>query len=89
MKYYIDYGTGAGNKYFDGTLDEAKAGADEGAAYTQCSYCIKAVDDNGDPAEVICSRPWWGVEYDPDEDEDDDVITFGKFGYFGAWQGAE
>ena len=28
MEYYINYNTGAGNEYFNGTLAEAKAAAD-------------------------------------------------------------
>ena len=34
MKYYIDYGTGAGNEYVEGTLDEAKKVAEDGLSYT-------------------------------------------------------
>ncbi len=88
-KYYIEYGTGAGNKYVEGTLDEAKAEADKGASYTQCFYCIRAVDDNGNPAEIICIRLWWSTKYNPDIDDDDDIISFGDFGFYGSWQDAK
>lgn len=30
MRYYINYGTGAGNEFVNGTLDEAKKAAEEG-----------------------------------------------------------
>lgn len=33
-KYYINYGTGAGDKYIEGTLDEAKKVAEDGLSYT-------------------------------------------------------
>lgn len=82
-KYYIDYNTGAGNVWVEGTIDDAKSEADNGAAYTQRKIEIK--DEAG---ETVCFRQWWGVEFDPDvtEETEDEVITFGQFGYFGAWQ---
>lgn len=39
--YYIDYGTGAGNEYVDGTLDDAKKVAEDGIAYTQTDVKIR------------------------------------------------
>lgn len=82
-KYYIDYGTGAGNEWVEGSLEEAMEQADKGAAYTQTSYGIQ--DENG---EEIASRRWWGVAFDPKatEETEDEIIDFGKFGYYGAWQ---
>lgn len=80
MRYYINYNTGIGNEWAD-TLEEAKAIADDGAAYTQRDITIEDEDDN----EVL-RRPWWGVGYDEDESSDDDPICFGDFGYFGDWQ---
>lgn len=83
MKYYINYHTGAGDEWIEGTLDEAKEAADDGAAYTQQDITIE--DENGD---AVCFRPWWGTEYDPDatEDREDEVIQFGSFGHYGEWQ---
>lgn len=82
-KYYINYGTGAGNEYAE-TLEQAMTIADEGAAYTQRD--IRVTDaESGDLAAI---RPWCGVKYDPDESEEteDEIIAFGDFGYYGAWQ---
>lgn len=82
-RYYINYGTGAGNEYVDGYLEDAQRVADEGATYTQCSITIYAVNSNGDIDDnPICERTWWGVAYDGDES---DVIDFGSFGHYGAW----
>lgn len=81
-KYYINYGTGAGNEYAE-TLEEAMTIADEGAAYTQQDIRIT----DAESGDLAASRHWWGVEYDPelDADSEDDVISFGKFGHYGAW----
>lgn len=82
-KYYINHHTGAGNEYIDGTLADAMQAADAGASYTQEPITIH--DDTG--AEVA-RRQWWGVKYDPDEDDapEDDIIGYGDYGYYGAWQ---
>ena len=55
--------------------------ADEGAAYTQQKITIE--DENG---ETVMTRPWWGVEYDPGEDDCEEPICFGSYGYYGDWQ---
>lgn len=86
MKFLINYNTGAGNKYAEGTLEEAQRIADEGAAYTQQN--IDIVDENDN---TICTRRWYGVEFDPsvyEDGEDADVIYFGAFGYYGEWEEA-
>lgn len=80
-KYYIDYNTGTGNEWVEGTLDEAKKTADEGAAYTGCGITITDEDGNN-----VAGRKWWGVEYDSDEHEDSDPIQFGQAGFYGDWQ---
>ena len=81
-KYYINYHTGAGNGWYEGTLDEVKAIADDEACYTQQSIAIE--DENGNPVSI---RGWCGIEYDPetDEEDEDEVIQFGSFGHYGAW----
>ena len=80
MCYYINYNTGAGNEWAD-TLEQAKAIADDGAAYTQQPIVIEDEDGN-----EITRRPWWGVQYDEDEGDETDPICFGSSGYFGDWQ---
>lgn len=82
MKFFIKYGTGAGDFDFSGTLEEAKAKADAGSAYTQRDYYIE--NENG---EEICRRNWCGVPYDPEvtEETEDEVIQFGSFGHYTAW----
>jgi len=78
-KYYIDYCTGAGNEYVNGNLDEAKEAADNGAAYTQQPIVIK--DEAGNE---VTRRPWWGCLSGIEEEEN--VIQFGDFGFYGDWQ---
>lgn len=81
-KYYINYGTGAGNEYAE-TLEEAMTIADEGAAYTQRDIRIT----DAESGELAAIRQWWGVVYDPDEsgEAEEEIIAFGEFGYYGAW----
>lgn len=80
--FRIDYNNGLWDEC-DGTLDDAKAAADEGAAYTQCDITIE--DENG---EEVARRKWYGVQFDPAETEttEDDVIQFGSFGFFDRWE---
>jgi len=77
MKYFIDYGTGAGNRMMEGTLEEAMAAAEKGLAHTQVNVTI--YDEN---TTEIARLPWWGVA-----PEEDDIVTsqFGN-GFFGEWQ---
>jgi len=65
MKYYVNYGTGAGNEEIEGTLEDAMRVAEEGLTYTQQSVRIE-----GEDGEVIANLPWYGVA--PDKD---DVVT--------------
>ena len=76
-RYYINFNTGAGNKYAD-SLEEAMKIADEGASYTQCDITI--IGPNGTDVAV---RGWCGCR-DGIEDETD-PIDFGDFGYYGDW----
>ena len=46
MKYYVDYGTGAGNFVSDKSLDETKKEAEQGIRYTQKDVSIYEVSDN-------------------------------------------
>lgn len=77
--YYIDYGTGAGNFEFTGTLEEAMEEANKGLCYTQVPVSISIKDGCND----IAYLPWYGIEA-----SEDDVITasFGKFGFYGEWR---
>lgn len=77
MKYYVNYGTGAGNEYVEGTLEEAMKVAEDGLAYTQQSVSIE--DEDG---KAVAQLPWYGVA-----PEEDDVVTcqFGDFGFYGEW----
>ena len=87
-KYYINYGTGAGNEYVEGELEDAQKAADEGAAYTQCSISIFEVVNGETAREPECTRQWYGVAFDPDDYEDGEsanVIRFGDSGYYDEW----
>lgn len=78
MRYYVNFGTGAGNEWVEGTLSEAQKVAEDGLAYTQTD--VKIQTEDGKDVAVL---PWWGVT-----PEDDDVVTarFGDFGFYGEWQ---
>ena len=81
-KYYIDYGTGAGNEYVEGTLEQAQQTANQGASYTGENIKIIISDEH-----LVCSRKWYGVPFDVELYEDAaDVIPFGNFGYYDEWQ---
>lgn len=77
MKYFINYGTGAGNEYVEGTLDEAKKVAEDGLSYTQTD--VKVQTEDGDDVAIL---KWYGVQ--PNED---DVVTaqFGDYGFYSEW----
>lgn len=81
--YTIRYNTGAGDEEVNGTLDEAKAVADDGAAYTQQDIVIE--DESGDE---VARRVWYGVELTEEDmtEDEDQYITFGSFGYYAPWQ---
>ncbi len=78
MKYYINYGTGAGNEEVEGTIQNAMKVAEDGLAYTQMPVVI--FDESGQEVAIL---PWWGVQ--PGED---DIVTaaFGEFGFYGTWE---
>lgn len=81
-KYYIDYGTGAGNEYVEGTLEQAQQVANKGASYTGEDIMILIPDEY-----LVCSRKWYGVPFDVQlYDDTSDVILFGNLGYYDEWQ---
>ena len=56
--------------------------ADDGAAYTQKDIYVL----DGSTGEVVALRPWFGETNFRDAADTDDVISFGDFGYYGAWE---
>lgn len=82
MLYFINYHTGVGDEWFEGTLDEAKAQADAGAAFTQQRFTIDDEDGN-----TISTRHWCGVSYDEDDSDMwcESAIIFGTFGFYSDW----
>ncbi len=78
MRYYVNFGTGAGDEWVDGTLEDAKKAAENGLAYTQTDVRIQTED-----GEDVAVLKWYGVE--PGED---DVVAarFGNSGFYGEWQ---
>lgn len=74
-KYFVDFGTGAGDEYAD-TLEEAMEIAIEDSSYTQ--ETIKIFKGENQVAEL----PWWGVKA-----EEGDIVTVncGDFGFYGEW----
>ncbi len=77
MKYFINYGTGTGDEYVEGTLDEAKKVAEDGLSYTQTDVSIQSED-----GEDVAILKWYGVQ--PNED---DIVTaqFGDYGFYSGW----
>ena len=74
QSYYIDYGTGAGNGWVKGTLEDAKKVAAEGVRYTQTDAVI--LEDG----EEVARLAWCGC---PPDDEDIEVVAdYGDFGYY-------
>jgi len=77
-KYYINYGTYAGNEWVYGTLEKALEIADFNVTYTQESISI--TDKNN---EIVAERPWnETIEYIENESN---PIKFGNYGYYGDW----
>lgn len=84
-KYYIDYGTGVDNEWFEGSLQEAKNRASEAATYTGCGIIIE--DENGN---TVAERAFISAPFDYDYSqyeagENADIVDFGDYGYLDAW----
>ena len=88
MKYYIDYGTGAGNKWVEGTLQDAMKQADNGATYTKETYGVYLYNEALEEYTPVAVRTWYGTQYNADDESlyAEEPITFGNFGFYGDWQ---
>jgi hypothetical protein len=75
-RYYVRYGTGAGDKEVIGTLEEAEKEAEKGIAYTQKDVAI-TLDD-----VVVARAIWW--QFQP-HNSDKVLASFGKFGCYTGW----
>lgn len=79
-KYYVDT-----NPYvkMDGcnSLFEAFTQAEKEASYS--GFDIKICDENGD---TLFYRKWWSVPFDSDVCDNDDIISFGDYGYYDCWR---
>lgn len=80
MEYYINYHTGVGDEWFEGDLEDAMEAAESGVCYTQQNVTIETYD--GNEFECVAKLPWCGCA---PEDEDDVLIDYGSFGYYGQW----
>lgn len=81
MTYYINYNTIPPHAAEADTLEGAMTEADEGAAYTR--QPIEIYDDEG---KAHARRVWWGVAPTDEDREDGDIIQFGDYGFYTAWQ---
>lgn len=72
--YKIDYQNGM-ELQFEGTLEEALKEAEETAGYTQENIVVTSDE------ERYISH-WYGV---PAEEDDEVIVDFGSFGFYGAW----
>lgn len=79
MLHYIDYGTGAGDFTFTGTLEEAKKEAEKNVSYTQEGVLIR----DAETWDLISILLWWG--YEADTETDIPYIDYGKFGFYDKW----
>lgn len=83
--WYVNYGTGAGDFEYYGTLEEVLDKADDNAAYTQQDYEVVS-GDRKDYSEVWV-RQWVGYPYDETTGfEPEEVIQFGRFGFYAPWE---
>ena len=88
MYYYINYQTGAGNEWIEGTLEEAISAAQDGACYTQESIKIYAsnekFEEGSEELYILCEQApvaewrWWGV---PAEEDGENIIVFANGHY--------
>jgi hypothetical protein len=88
MKYYVHYGTGAGDFEVCGNLDEAIQQVKDGLSYTQCSVTITDDEDG----ENILAKWSWDSTIQSDDDverakegydlSDDEIVSFGGFGCY-------
>ena len=73
-RYYIDYGTGAGNEWVTGTLEDAKQTAAKNVAYTQTDVVI--LEGGKEVARLV-----W-CDFPRDDDDIEVVVDFGGFGFY-------
>lgn len=78
LKYYVKFGTGAGDYSSINYLESLMQEINKYLAYTQKSVSIYDSKDN-----EIAYLPWYDVA-----PEEDDVVTarFGDFGFYGEWE---
>ena len=77
-KYFVNFGTGAGNYTSNLSLDELIEEVNEQLSYTQESVKIVEVETD----EVAATLTWYGTS-----PEEDDIVTaqYGDFGFYGEW----
>lgn len=80
IRHIIEFNTGEDVEYSCSTITKAMEFADYYAGYTQQDIEII----NNGTGEIEAVRRWWGVEADANEQED--IINFGRFGYYGPWE---
>lgn len=82
MKYMINWNYLMESEEFEGTLNEAKAYADDGITYNQQNCEIREEDDE----TIVAVRKWFDVEYHGDDnDYCENPIEFGDYGYYSDW----
>lgn len=86
MEYSIKYYTGVDDIVVNDSLDNVMKIADENSAYTQTNIEIV----NNETGCIAAERRWCGIAFNPDIYEDDeisedDILSFGSFGYYEPW----
>ena len=80
MKYFLEMNPLMEKEEFH-WFEDAMKYADENATYN--GYDMVVYDEDHDE---VCRRRWYGVEFDPDYEDEDRVIKFGTFGYYAPWE---
>lgn len=78
-KFYI-YGTSSGRDCTD-DIEKAVEFADKKASYTQQDIVI--TDETN---KELIRRRWWGMPFNPANDDSQDPIEIGDFGYYSDWE---
>lgn len=84
-KFYVNI-----NPYMEdievvGTLEQAMEYADKNISYNQEDILIYEEKENGE-YKLIARRRWYNVDIDEAEEDENECISYGAAGHYGAWE---
>lgn len=79
----IRFYTGVGDYIVEGTLDDSKESVV--TAYTQEPVSIHDIFTG----EEVCRRAWIPLPAGDEVNDEDDIIDYGDFGYYGPWEDSD